>query len=123
MMSDLSDVESELLEKLPKPVGYRVLIAIPEVDETYGSSGIIKSTKDQNHEHILSVMGRVMALGEGACADKDRFPSGAWCETGDYVMFRTNTGTRFKVDGLEYRLMNDDSIEAVVADPREITRA
>ena len=122
-MTDLSDVESGLLEKLPKPVGYRVLIAIPEVDDTYGSSGIIKSTKDQNHEHILSIMGRVMATGEGAYADKERFPTGPWCEKGDYVMFRANTGTRFKVDGLEYRLMNDDSVEAVVDDPREITRA
>lgn len=122
-MSNIDDVAPELLEKLPRPVGYRVLVAIPQVEETYGSSGIIKSSKDMSHEHILSIMGRVMAMGEGAYADKDRFPDGAWCETGDYVVFRANTGTRLKVDGLEYRLMNDDSIEAVVADPREITRA
>ena len=62
-------------------------------------------------------------MGEQAYNDKERYPNGPWCKVGDYVMFRTSTGTRFKMDGVEYRLMNDDSIEAVVADPRGITRA
>jgi len=115
MMTDIS--------KLPQPVGYRVLVQLPEVKETYGDSGIIKSTQDQKHEQILSISGEVIAMGQSAYADEDRFPTGAWCEVGDHVIFRANTGTRFKVRGVEYRLMNDDSIEAVVADPRELTRA
>jgi co-chaperonin GroES (HSP10) len=49
--------------------------------------------------------------------------TGPWCKVGDYVMFRANTGTRFKVGKQEYRLMNDDSIEAVVDDPRAVSRA
>ena len=71
----------------------------------------------------MSIMGLVMDMGEQAYADKERFPTGAWCKQGDYVMFRANTGTRFMVNGLEYRLMNDDSIEAVIADPVGIKRA
>lgn len=62
-------------------------------------------------------------MGAQAYSDKDRFPTGPWCEVGDYVMFRANTGTRFKVNRQEYRLMNDDSIEAVVEQPSAITRA
>ena len=62
-------------------------------------------------------------MGDQAYADKDRFPTGPWCKQGDYVMFRANTGTRFKVGNQEYRLMNDDSIEAVVDDPSVIARA
>ena len=75
------------------------------------------------HEHILSIIGLVLDMGDNAYSDKERFPTGPWCKTGDYVMFRMNTGTRFKVDDVEYRLMNDDSIEAVVNDPRGVSRA
>ena len=52
--------------------------------------------------------------------NEEKFPDGPWCKAGDYVMFRMNTGTRFKVNGKEFRLMNDDSIEAVIPDPRGI---
>ena len=110
-------------DKLPVPVGYRVLVAIPQVEETYGQSGIIKTSKAMDHDHILSFMGLVIDMGEQAYNDKERFPNGPWCRVGDYVMFRMNTGTRFKVDGQEFRLMNDDSIEAVVKNPSGIARA
>ena len=115
--------EEELDAQLPKPVGYRILVALPEVEDTYGDSGIIKSSKEMHNDHIMSIMGLVLDMGDGAYSDKERFPTGPWCKTGDYVMFRMNTGTRFKVGGVEYRLMNDDSIEATVTDPRGISRA
>lgn len=114
--------EEELEQQLPIPVGYRLLIAMPEVEETYGDSGILKSTKEIHYDTILSTIGVVLDMGQQAYADKDRFPTGPWCKVGDYVMFRMNTGTRFKVGGVEYRLMNDDSIEATVNDPRGVTR-
>jgi len=113
----------EIEAQLPKPVGYRVLVALPQVEETFGETGLLKSTTTMNQEHIMSIIGLVLDMGEQAYSDEDRFPSGPWCKAGDYVMFRMNTGTRFKVGGVEYRLMNDDSIEAIVADPRGITRA
>ena len=114
--------EEELEQQLPIPVGYRLLIAMPEVEETYGDSGILKSTKEIHYDTILSTIGVVLDMGQQAYADKERFPTGPWCKVGDYVMFRMNTGTRFKVGGVEYRLMNDDSIEATVNDPRGVTR-
>lgn len=122
-MSEEVQVSDEELEaQLPKPVGYRLLIALPKIEESY-ESGIIKADKTLYEEKILSIVGAVLDMGEQAYADKDRFPTGPWCKVGDFVLFRANTGTRFKVNGVEYRLMNDDSIEAVVADPRGVTRA
>ena len=113
----------EIEAQLPVPVGYRVLVALPQVEETFGETGLLKSTTTMNQEHIMSIIGLVLDMGEQAYSDEDRFPTGPWCKPGDYVMFRMNTGTRFKIGGVEYRLMNDDSIEAIVADPRGITRA
>ena len=128
MMTDLkivptdAETDEELDLQIPVPVGYRLLIAMPEVEDTYGDSGILKSSKEIHYDTILSTIGVVLDMGQQAYADKDRFPTGPWCKVGDYVMFRMNTGTRFKVGGTEYRLMNDDSIEAVVNDPRGVKR-
>jgi len=115
--------QEEIEAQLPKPVGYRVLVALPQVEETFGDTGLLKSSNTISQEHIMSIIGLVLDMGDQAYSDEDRFPTGPWCKPGDYVMFRMNTGTRFKVGGVEYRLMNDDSIEAIVADPRGITRA
>ena len=116
--------EEEVFEaQLPKPVGYKLLVALPQVEETFDGSELVKAEKTKRDEYILSIIGAVIDMGDGAYSGKDRFPDGPWCQVGDYVMFRANTGTRFTIGGVEYRLMNDDSIEAVVADPRGITRA
>ena len=115
--------DKEIDAQLPKPVGYRVLVALPQQKDTYEGSNILKTDTAKRLDHIMSIMGLVMDMGDQAYADKERFPTGAWCKQGDYVMFRANTGTRFTVNGLEYRLMNDDSIEAVIDDPTGIQRA
>lgn len=115
--------EQEFEQQLPKPVGYRVLVALPQVAETYEGTSIIKTDTEKNRDHIMSIIGLVVDMGADAYGDQSRFPDGPWCKQGDYVMFRMNSGTRFTLGGTEYRLMNDDSIEAVVADPRGIQRA
>ena len=114
--------DDELEQQLPRPVGYRVLIALPEIEKTYGNTSVLKTDKEIHHDYIMSIMGLVVDMGDGAYKDKERFPDGAWCKEGDFVMFRANSGTRFKVAGKEYRLLNDDSIEAVIADPTGIKR-
>lgn len=121
MMTENTLTDTEAEAQLPKPVGYKLLIALPKIEETF-AGGIIKADATKNNEQILSVVGVVLDMGEQAYADVDRYPSGPWCKPGDYVVFRANTGTRIKVNGQEYRLMNDDSIEAVVSDPRGIQR-
>jgi co-chaperonin GroES (HSP10) len=115
--------DDELEQQLPKPVGYKLLIALPQVEETFSEAGIIKADKTVFEEKLMTVVGLVLDMGAQAYADAERYPTGPWCKAGDYVLFRANSGTRFKVDGVEYRLMNDDSIDAIVADPRGVTRA
>lgn len=115
--------EQEFEAQLPKPVGYRLLIALPQVSETYEGTKVLRTDKERDREHIMSIIGLVVDMGDQCYSDPDRFPTGAWCKPGDYVMFRMNSGTRFRMGDTEYRLMNDDSIEAVVADPRGIQRA
>ena len=119
----VEEVEGDFEAQLPSPVGYRILVAMPEIEDTYDGSGLIKSAQSMHQAHIMSIIGVVLDIGGQAYQDKERYPTGPWCKVGDYVMFRANTGTRFKVGGMEYRLMNDDSVEAVVADPRGVTRA
>ena len=107
---------------IPKPVGYRVLVALPQVSDNYEGSSILKTDKEKKLQYVMSIIGLVLDMGDQCYADTERFPTGPWCKQGDYVMFRANSGTRFTVDGREYRLMNDDSIEAVVDDPRGIQK-
>ena len=123
-MSEAEILTDEQLEELlPVPAGYRVLVALPQIKETYDDSDLVKSSRTMHEEHVMSIIGLVIDMGDQAYSDKDRFPTGAWCKQGDYVMFRANSGTRFKIGGVEYRLMNDDSIEAIVPAPSSITRA
>ena len=114
--------DEDLEQQLPKPVGYRLLIALPTIERTY-ESGLLKADTTIHAEQVLSVVGVVLDMGESAYKDETRFPNGPWCKQGDYVMFRANTGSRFRINGEEFRIMNDDSIEAVVADPRGVSRA
>lgn len=122
MTEEVVVTEQEMEDQLPRPVGYHILVALPKVEDKY-ESGIIKAERTQTEEYILSTMGAVIDMGDQAYADKERFPTGPWCKVGDFVMFRPNTGTRFKVNGSEYRIMNDDSVQAVVTDPRGVVRA
>ena len=121
--AEVALTEAELEAQLPKPVGYRILIALPQIEEKFEGSELIKTSQIKQQEQVLSIIGAVIDMGDQCYADKERFPTGPWCQVGDFVMFRANSGTRFKIGGTEYRLMNDDNIEAVVADPRGITRA
>jgi co-chaperonin GroES (HSP10) len=121
-MIELAKPDAELEQQLPKPVGYKLLIALPEVEEKF-AGGILKADTTKHQEFILTVVGAVIDMGAQAYSDKERFPNGPWCSVGDFVVFRANSGTRIKVNGVEYRLLNDDSIEAVVSDPRGISRA
>ena len=114
--------EEEMEQQLPKPVGYRLLIALPTIEKEF-DSGIAKAERTLNEERIMTTVGVVLDMGAEAYSDKDRFPHGAWCKIGDYVVILPHTGTRLNVNGQELRLINDDSIEAVVADPRGVTRA
>jgi len=122
MTEQVEVTEEEMEQQLPKPVGYKLLIALPTVEAEF-DSGILKAERTLNEERIMTTIGLILDMGAEAYSDKSRFPNGPWCKVGDYVVIRPHTGTRIHVNGQELRLINDDSIEAVVADPRGVTRA
>ena len=119
---EAEDAPERKASQLPEPKGYKMLIALPEVDEKT-EGGIIKSVKYQHEETIATVVGWVMSMGPEAYSDPNRFPNGPYCPVGDWVVFRAFSGTRLKIHGKEFRIINDDTVEAVVEDPRGIERA
>lgn len=121
-VSVLPNSAEEKAKQVPDPVTFHLLCALPEVDEKY-DSGLIKSGQTMHFEEILSPVLFVMKMGPDAYKDEKRFPSGPSCKVGDFVLVRPNTGTRIKIHGREFRIINDDSVEAVVQDPRGISRA
>ena len=107
---------------LPEPQGYRILCAVPQVEEEF-DGGIIKADDTKRVEEQTTVVLFVIKLGDLAYKDKDRFPTGPWCKEGDFVLTRPYSGTRVVIHGREFRIINDDTVEAVVEDPRGIRRA
>ena len=113
--------EPRAAHQLPDPKGYKILIGLPE-PETASEGGILKAQETIDAEEVGSIIGFVIKLGPDAYSDKSRFPSGAYCKEGDFIMMRSYSGTRFKVHDKEFRLINDDSVEAVVEDPRGVMK-
>ena len=122
MYTDKTIAGDDVRAKLPDPKGYRILIAIPEVSQKT-EGGVFIPDDRRNAEETASLIGYVLKVGSEAYADANRFPTGPWCKEGDFVIFRSYSGTRFKVMGKEFRLINDDTVEAVVEDPRGYSRA
>lgn len=121
-LSKMPEKPEEKAKQLPQPSTYHLLCVLPEIDETY-ESGLVKAGQTMHYEEVLSPVLFVMAMGPDAFKDEKRFPSGASCKVGDFILVRPNTGTRVKIHGREFRIINDDSVEAVVEDPRGISRA
>jgi co-chaperonin GroES (HSP10) len=117
----LPQTAEEKARQLPEPSGYRILCAIPDIDETY-ESGILKADTTMHYEEVLSTVFFVVKMGPDCYKDSSRFPTGPWCKVGDFILARPNSGTRLKIHGREFRIINDDSVEGVVEDPRGITR-
>lgn len=112
-------------KQLPEPKTFHLLCVVPEAMEEYADSdiGIIKSSQEIWKEEMLTPVLFVVKLGPDAYKDAMRFPNGPSCTVGDFIIVRPNSGTRLKIHGREFRIINDDSVEATVEDPRGITRA
>ena len=121
-LSKLPEKQEAKATQLPKPAGYHILCMVPEAEEEY-ESGLLKPESTRHYEEVLTPVLFVMAIGPDAYADKERFPSGPLCKVGDFILIRPSSGSRLKIHGREFRIINDDSVEAVVEDPRGISRA
>jgi co-chaperonin GroES (HSP10) len=118
----LSEAERKA-RQLPDPVGFKLLCMVPKVEEEFGDTGIIKSSESVRVEEQTTIVLFVAKVGPDAYQDKTRFPSGPWCKQGDFVVVRAYSGTRIKIHGTEWRIINDDSVDGTVEDPRGIGRA
>ena len=123
---DLSKILNTKLEEkakqLPRPSGYRILCAIPEIEKEYGESGLVKAEETLMIEETLTTVLFVVDMGPDCYKDASRFPTGPYCKKGDFILIRPNAGTRLVIHGKEFRVINDDSVEGVVDDPRGIRR-
>lgn len=117
----LNTNQEEKAKQVPDPVTYHILCVLPDAEKEY-EGGLLKASQTMQFEELLSPVLFVAKIGPDAFKDKKRFPSGPSCKEGDFVLVRPNTGTRIKIHGQEFRLINDDSIQAVVQDPRGVQR-
>jgi len=117
----LDKSDEEKATQLPKPSGYRILCAIPEQEKEH-EGGILKADETMRIEEMLTTVLFVVDLGPDCYKDESRYPNGPWCKKGDFILVRPNAGSRLVIHGREFRIINDDSVEAVVDDPRGIKR-
>lgn len=117
----LTATAEEKAKQIPDPATYHLLCMLPEAKEEY-EGGLIKASQTMHFEELLSPVLFVAKMGPDAFKDEKRFPSGPSCKVGDFIIVRPNTGTRMKIHGTEWRLLNDDAVEAVIQDPRGIQR-
>ena len=117
----LESKDSEQATQLPEPSGYRILVGLPEIEEKT-KGGVLKPDSILETEAMATVVAFVIKMGSDCYKDKERFPNGAYCKEGDFVLIRAFQGTRFKIHGKEFRIINDDTVEAIVDDPRGYTR-
>jgi len=117
----LDKSNEEKATQLPRPSGYRILCAIPEMEKEY-ESGLIKADETVRVEETLTTVLFVVDLGPDCYADKARFPNGPWCKKGDFILVKPYAGSRLVIHGRDFRIINDDTVEGVVDDPRGIKR-
>ena len=123
LILDTKEEVARRAKQVPQPTGYHILCMVPKIDDTYGDSGLVKASETIRVEEQATLVLYVAKLGPQAYQDKDRFPDGPWCKEGDFIITRAYAGTRVLIHGTEWRIINDDTVEAVVDDPRGIRRA
>jgi co-chaperonin GroES (HSP10) len=118
----IAEEAAEKAKQVPDPTGYHILCMVPKIDSTY-ESGLIKADETIHVESQTTMVLYVAKLGPMAYKDESKFPTGPWCKEGDFVITRAYAGTRVLIHGTEWRIINDDTVEAIVQDPRGIRRA
>ncbi len=116
---DPTKMEQSVKDKLPQPTGWRVLI-LPYRGKRKTTGGIYIPDEIVHRESLATVCGYVLKVGPDAWKDEDKYPAGDYCKEGDWVIFGRYAGSRFKIDGGEVRLLNDDEILATINDPDDI---
>lgn len=116
---DPSKIPTNVLERMPKPTGWRVLI-LPYRGPKQSKGGVLYADETVERNSLTTVVGYVLATGPEAYNDEEKFPTGPWCKKGDWVMIGRYAGARFRIDGGEVRIINDDEVIATIMDPADV---
>lgn len=116
---DPSKADESLLARMPAPTGWRMMI-LPYRGKGKTQGGVHLPDSVVDDGQIQTVVGYVLKQGPLCYKDEEKFPDGAWCKSGDWVIFARYAGSRFKIDGGEVRILNDDEILATINDPEDI---
>ena len=110
----------KLKERLPQPTGYRLLV-IPYYPKEKTKGGIYIPDATRERESFATVVAYVVKMGPDAYKDKDKFGDGEpWCKEGDWICIGRYSGSRFRIEGGEVRIINDDEVIATIVDPEDI---
>ena len=116
---DPKAIEKSTLDKLPTPTGYRILV-LPFAGPKTTKGGLWLSDTTQEPIQMTTVCGLVLTMGDLCYHDKDKFPKGPWCKLNEWIIFSRYAGSRFKIDGGEVRVLNDDEVISTISDPNDI---
>ena len=118
---DPSLLEKPLLERLPQPTGWRVLV-MPYQGKAKTASGLYIPDEVRERESVATVVAYVLKLGPLAYKDPNKFgdSEAPWCEEGQWVCIGRYSGSRFKIDGGEVRIINDDEVIATILEPDDV---
>jgi co-chaperonin GroES (HSP10) len=116
---DPSRLPQTTLERMPQPTGWRILI-LPYRGSKQSKGGVLLADETIERNTLATVVGYVLKVGPEAYADQTKFPTGPWCKKGDWVMIGRYAGTRFRIEGGEVRIINDDEVIATIVDPADV---
>ena len=116
---DPEAIGESLLERMPAPTGWRILV-LPYRGKGKTDGGIYLPDAVVQEQTVSTQVGYVLKVGELAYKDAEKFPMGPWCDQGDWVMFARYSGSRFKIDGGEVRILNDDEVLAKIKEPEDV---
>ena len=116
---DPEAIDKSTLESLPTPTGYRILV-LPFAGPKKTKGGLWLSDTTQETIQMTTVCGLVLKMGDLCYHDKEKFPKGPCCKLNEWVIFSRYAGSRFKIDGGEVRVLNDDEVISTIKDPNDI---
>lgn len=119
---DPTNLDQSIIDRLPKPTGWRLLV-LPFRPPKKTKSGLYLAEQAVERQQVATVCGYVVDVGPLAYSDQDKFPTGAWCAKGDWIVFARYAGARLNIEGGEIRILNDDEVLARISDPADLVHA
>jgi co-chaperonin GroES (HSP10) len=115
----VENIDESVVGRIPQPTGWRIVV-LPYRGAEKSKGGIVLADQTRERQQLTTVCGYVLAVGNLAYCDEVKFPNGAWCKKGDWVIFGRYAGARIGLDGGEIRILNDDEILANINNPEDI---